>query len=81
MADTWAYARPIDALPPAELPESWVWERLRIQRNALLSATDHKMVADAPWDTAPWASYRQALRDLPASTADPRQAQWPRPPE
>lgn len=78
---TWDYAHPTDQLPADQLPDEWVWERLRLRRDHLLWATDFRMVADAPWDTAPWATYRQALRDLPAATTDPRQALWPTPPE
>lgn len=80
MTDTWDYSSSIDVLSPEDLPEAWVWERLRLRRDGLLAASDHRMVADAPWDTAPWITYRQALRDLPDVTTDPRQAQWPIPP-
>lgn len=75
MADTWAYRSDID--PDGDLPDAWVWERLRIRRDALLSACDFRVLPDAPWDTAPWEAYRQALRDLPDATVDPRQAVWP----
>lgn len=61
----------------SEISDEWVWERLRIRRNLLLAAADAKMVADAPWDLAPWKAYRQELRDLPAKTKDPRKAIWP----
>lgn len=74
---TWDYTSPFDTLPAEELPDEWVWERLRLRRDTLLAATDFRMVTDAPWDTAPWATYRQALRDLPQNTTDPRQAVWP----
>jgi hypothetical protein len=77
---SWNYGTPFDELPPEQLPTEWVWERLRNRRDNLLSATDHRMVADAPWDTEPWAAYRQALRDLPEQTSDPRKAVWPEPP-
>jgi hypothetical protein len=43
----------------------------RMVRGMLLTPTDFRMVSDAPWDTAAWATYRQALRDLPD---DP---EWP----
>jgi hypothetical protein len=78
---TWDYSSPIDTVPPQSLPDEWVWERLRLRRNALLAETDFRMVSDAPWDTEVWAVYRQALRDLPDATNDPRQAVWPTPPE
>jgi hypothetical protein len=41
------------------------WEQIRLWRNAQLAASDWTQVADAPVDKATWASYRQALRDLP----------------
>jgi len=59
------------------VPTEWVWERLRNKRDALLAECDFRVVADAPWDQAPWATYRQALRDLPDATKDPRKAVWP----
>jgi hypothetical protein len=54
--------------------------QFRKRRNDLLSACDWTQAADAPVDHAAWASYRQALRDLPANTADPRDPAWPIPP-
>lgn len=57
------------------------WRALRSRRLSLLSACDWTQTADAPVDRAAWAAYRQALRDLPANTADPRSPQWPSPPE
>tara|TARA_R110002153_G_scaffold41666_7_gene118756 strand:+ start:3200 stop:3541 length:342 start_codon:yes stop_codon:yes gene_type:complete len=53
---------------------------LRSQRNGLLVESDWTQVADAPGDTETWATYRQALRDLPANTADPANVNWPRAP-
>jgi len=40
-------------------------EQVRIWRNAQLARTDWTQVADAPVDASAWATYRQALRDLP----------------
>jgi hypothetical protein len=42
------------------------WEQLRLWRNAKLVASDWTQVADAPVNKSAWATYRQALRDLPA---------------
>jgi len=42
-------------------------EQVRLWRNAQLAATDWTQVADAPVDASAWATYRQALRDLPAT--------------
>ena len=52
-------------------------QALRSQRNELLSQSDWTQVADAPVDAAAWATYRQALRDLPANTTDPANPTWP----
>ena len=48
-------------------------EQVRLWRNAQLARTDWTQVADAPVNAAAWATYRQALRDLPATInlADP----------
>lgn len=51
--------------------------RLRYWRDAELTRTDWTQVADAPVDQAAWATYRQALRDLPASNSDPRKITLP----
>jgi hypothetical protein len=50
---------------------------LRNERDRLLAASDWTQVPDAPVDQAAWAEYRQALRDLPANTTDPRNPNWP----
>lgn len=56
------------------------WADLRTDRNAKLFSSDWTQAVDAPVDRAAWAAYRQALRDLPANTDDPRKPQWPSPP-
>jgi hypothetical protein len=76
---TWHYWSDMDTAERG-VPTDWVWERLRNRRNALLAACDFRVVPDAPWDTAPWLAYRQALRDLPDTTTDPRLAVWPEQP-
>jgi hypothetical protein len=45
--------------------------QVRDQRNDLLSASDWTQLADAPVDKAAWATYRQALRDLPQQPGFP----------
>jgi hypothetical protein len=49
----------------------------RQERNRLLQASDYRMVSDAPWDTAEWATYRQQLRDLPSTEGFPHSITWP----
>ena len=50
---------------------------IRTQRDSKLSSTDWTQVADAPVDKATWATYRQALRDIPAQTGFPWEVTWP----
>jgi hypothetical protein len=59
------------------IPTEWVLERLRLQRDELLKASDWTQVADSACDKVAWATYRQALRDLPTSVTDPREAVFP----
>jgi len=49
-------------------------------RNGLLSESDWTQSNDSPLTDAKkteWATYRQALRDLPANTSDPANPVWP----
>jgi hypothetical protein len=61
----------------AEVTDEIFVARMRHWRNTELAQTDWTQVADAPVDQAAWANYRQALRDLPASNADPRKIELP----
>jgi len=48
-------------------------QRMREIRNGLLADLDWTQLPDAPCDTQAWATYRQALRDFPATwTAGPK---------
>jgi len=59
-------------LDPDEVPAEWWAERMRLHRDRLLKESDWTQVNDAPVDQQAWATYRQALRDFPASwTAGP----------
>ena len=60
------------------------WDRLRTERNALLVSSDWTQYNDSPLDDETkddWAIYRQELRDLPATEADPADPTWPEVPE
>lgn len=46
------------------------WETIRLQRNELLNQSDWTQVNDSPLSDSKkqeWATYRQSLRDLPAT--------------
>ena len=60
--------------------ENILWARIRYQRNQLLLACDWTQVADSTADKTAWATYRQALRDLPTKNADPKKIKFPTPP-
>jgi hypothetical protein len=52
-------------------------KNIRSDRDKRLSDTDWTQVADAPVDKAVWATYRQALRDVPAQAGFPYDITWP----
>jgi hypothetical protein len=60
-----------------EIPQEWLLERMRYQRDRLLAASDWSMATDAPTDKTAWATYRQALRDFPATWAPAETADFP----
>ena len=60
-----------------EETEEYAIAMLRLKRDELLQKSDWTQVPDAPVDQAAWATYRQALRDLPANTDDPANPVWP----
>jgi len=56
------------------------WEELRIQRNGLLIDSDWIVTFHTEKGTSipvEWTTYRQALRDLPSNTEDPKNPVWP----
>lgn len=52
------------------------WQ-VRQDRDLKLTASDWTQVADAPVDKAAWATYRQALRDIPTQAGFPSAVVWP----
>ena len=54
---------------------------VRQQRNDKLKDCDWTQLADSTADKAAWATYRQALRDVPAQAGFPWDVQWPEQPK
>ena len=50
---------------------------VRAERNDKLSASDWTQLEDAPVDKTAWATYRQALRNVPAQSGFPWTVTWP----
>tara|TARA_A200000159_G_scaffold19521_1_gene16104 strand:- start:249 stop:689 length:441 start_codon:yes stop_codon:yes gene_type:complete len=60
------------------------WSGIRHERNELLSETDYIVLRAYENGTAvptEWATYRQALRDLPSTSTDFNSVAWPTRPE
>jgi hypothetical protein len=52
------------------------WADVRVERDALLVATDHYGLSDVSMSSE-MIAYRQALRDVPQDNADPTNINWP----
>lgn len=50
---------------------------MRHHRDRLLAESDWTQVADALVDRQAWATYRQALRDFPATWTESPEAEFP----
>lgn len=60
------------------------WAIFRSMRTQRLSECDWVLVSDVPLSQDKideWKAYRQALRDLPSVTEDPKNPIWPVPPK
>ena len=53
------------------------WEDIRSRRDNLMADSDWRSMPDSPTMSSAWKTYRQALRDLPASESDPDDITWP----
>lgn len=62
--------------PPQPTTEQLA-DQARAKRDTLLSTSDWTQVGDAPVDKEAWASYRQALRDIPEQAGFPETINWP----
>ena len=57
-----------------------VWQQVRRKRNQLLADSDWRGMSDLTMSDA-WKTYRQTLRDLPATVTDLANPTWPAIPE
>ena len=84
----WVY-RPIDEAELAQREsDSAAYDldfgSIRGDRNGLLNASDWTQLGDVTLDddtAEEWQTYRQALRDLPATYSRVSEVVWPTPPE
>ena len=71
--------------PPKELFEERFKQNFRNEGFRILREKRNKLLNESDWtdqhDIEDWVAYRQALRDLPATTEDPEQITWPEPPQ
>jgi hypothetical protein len=65
---------------PTSIDDQTVLDVIRWRRVGLLNMCDWTQIPDSTADKEAWATYRQQLRDLPSSNANPRLIVFPTPP-
>lgn len=78
-ANRWTQVWQVVALSAEELQQKLDAESAAVRdtRNALLAGCDWTQLADSTVDKQAWATYRQALRDVPQQAGFPWNVQWP----
>jgi len=71
-----AIADYVEPIAPAPTESS-----VRSKRDSLLQKSDWTQLPDAPTDKSAWATYRQALRDVPQQSGFPDNVIWPEKPK
>lgn len=77
----WSYSDGVFTAPAISISDEVKAEAARARRNDALSKTDWTQAADSPVDSTAWATYRQALRDIPSQAGFPNTITWPTEPE
>lgn len=75
---------PVDVDPLDAISKEEALTGLRYMRDIYLKESDYSMYPDVPMSDekrAEWTAYRQALRELPANTKNPKKPIWPIKPE
>lgn len=75
----WLYDGHTFSPPPVDLDA--LADAIRDRRDQLLTDSDWTQMPDASVDQAAWATYRQALRDIPQQAGFPTDITWPTKPE
>ena len=73
----WSYANGVFTAPVVVVSDEEAAQQVRSRRDSLLTQSDWTQVADALVDQAAWATYRQALRDIPSQAGFPNEVTWP----
>jgi hypothetical protein len=73
----WSYVDGVFTAPADTRTDAEIAAEVRTERDAKLVSSDWTQVADAPVDQAAWATYRQALRDIPEQAGFPNTIDWP----
>jgi hypothetical protein len=75
----WVEQASVVELPPSEAAarQAEAAGGVRATRDMKLKASDWTQMPDAPVDKQAWATYRQALRDVPAQAGFPFDVSWP----
>lgn len=71
---------PGDDDPRSGMADSVAISGIRIVRDSRLQGSDWTQISDTPLasqDQTDWATYRQELRDFPATVSDPQDPTWP----
>jgi hypothetical protein len=78
-AGEWVMTWAVTPATPEQIAErtSAKEAEVRQQRNIRLSTCDWTQLPDAPVSPAPWATYRQQLRDVTAQDGFPWDVVWP----
>ena len=79
VAGKWEMAWSVTPATPEQIAKRTTAKEaeVRQQRNQLLSDCDWTQLPDAPVPPAPWATYRQQLRDVTAQAGFPWEVVWP----
>ena len=76
----WKVIDGVITAPPKPTTEELL-NTIRVTRDNLLRRSDWRALQDSPAMSDEWKAYRQALRDLPATTKDPANPIYPTKPE